>query len=325
MLRFFKSSHPAALLLIPLLAAFNAFSENLTTVEESFSYNLGITGVLLNLIPVGLQHTFFPIIVFILLIVISALLIRLDTVLGLSEKKNYLAPTIFLLLGIFPVPNPFLISILLGIIVFLPSLIPIYLSNRKDFAVNDYFHVGSFFALSAIFCPVFLIFILFPFTALLIIRPLIWNEWMSVVFGFVGIYILFFFVMYLSSGTIHAEQFLFVPKFSGFRLTLFDTFYYASQAILMTVLSVVSIFFLLRKYNTLNILRRKMFQLFFFAFVLSFIAFSTNNFEIEILLAGAIPLSFLFTYYFVSVKKSKIVEILFILMVLAHFAEIFIS
>jgi hypothetical protein len=313
MLRLFKNSHPLILIFIPILSGITAFSNFPQKIDIAHAQeNIGISTYLIKFIAESGITYLLPLTTFVLLILLSLLLIRLDFTLNFSGQRNFLTPLIFLILTGFSKSDELLIPVLISLLALVPVFFLLNNSNRKDFAADEYFKAGILTALSACFYPKYAWYLIFIFLSLLTIRPMIWREWAAVVMGFITPYLIIFPVIFMISGTVPVKNFTIIPDFYGLTIPKNHSFFSLFLILDFVLLIIISIYFLFRQYPSLNILKRKIFRLFFFFFIFAWIInFLSNQMNIESMISAAIPVSFLISYYFMGTKKKIFSEILF--------------
>ncbi len=324
MLRLFKSNHPIILIFIPILSGFISFHKLPKTADfTSRQANLGISELVLQIITNSGIPVLLPLSVFILLILISWIIIRLDMALNFTEQKNYMNPLFFLILTRFSNSPEALFSVLTGLLFILWIFFQILKTNRKDFAGDEYFKSGFLTAMAAIFYPKFAWYLVFVLISLLIFRPMIWREWVAVFLGFINPYIILFLIFFMSIGRLPIENYFDIPNFSATIFPKNNMLFSNFLAFYFIILIAVSASFLFRKYPNLNILKRKFFHLFTIFFILSWIIyFISTKPIIESLIPAAISVSFIISYYFTGTKKKIIPEIIFDLFLIIFLASL---
>jgi hypothetical protein len=202
------------------------------------------------------------------------------------------------------------------IIIYLNSLFNFY---RSDTAVFEVFDAGLFIGLASLFYwPCLLLFPL-TLTALFILRPFEWREWMvsfigvALPFLFFGT-ILFWFDM-LSVNSI-------IAILEPFYKVQFSTAYNGTYIILTAILAVIalaSLWRFSRDLNTFAKLRtRKFLAIIVWFFLFGVVSYLMASKRTMIGLSFlAVPLSVIISNYFLSLKNQIIAELMFLLLLAA--------
>ena len=194
----------------------------------------------------------------------------------------------------------------------------IYDIYRRDYALNRLYMAGFFVALSSMFWPPFAVFFIVIWVALSILRPFIGREWLVSLLGFLTPFLFVFTYYYV---------FYDITRLNALKETFFQNFsiqhsfvsvHYAYYIFfgLLFILIVLSSFKVIANFHKKKIKTRKYFEInwwIFFISVLLFVFFEHVSYEI--LYFMAIPVSFLLTEYFYSIRRNWYLNILLLLIV----------
>lgn len=191
----------------------------------------------------------------------------------------------------------------------------IFRTYRVEYALNEIYLSGFFIALAGFFCVPFLYFIVLLFISIIILRTFSLREWIVALLGFLTP-LFFLFVVY----------FVFIPEENGIllfnfvlkELTHVERFIKLdiSYIIFFSLLMLLTIIFstkIIANYQSKKIKTRKYFEInwwYFLIGVLIFSIFKRTSFEIIYIIS--IPISFLFTEYFYSVRNRTFLNIILI-------------
>jgi hypothetical protein len=154
-------------------------------------------------------------------------------------------------------------------------------------------------------------------------RQFSFREWLLTFTGFITPYLFSLAYFYIYSRIqdlfiMIQSNFIFDKSYKIFNL------YSVLYLIFLALIVILASINILKKYNKMKIGIRKFYKFFFWMFVYSLaIFFATPVASVEMLLITAIPLSFVYTNYLVSIKNEKSGNfLLLILIVLLVFMQI---
>ena len=197
--------------------------------------------------------------------------------------------------------NPVIIGTLFVFI----SINFLFNTYRTDYALNKIYIAGFFISIASLFWAPLAIFILLIWISLLILRPFIGREWVVGLLGFLTPF-LFIFVYYYVFAASQLDTLLssFLKSFTFTEgLTSLHFTYYIFYGFLGFILLLAS-YTILSNYQKKKIKNRKYFEINWWFFILSlglFLIFENVTYEIIYLIT--IPISFLLTDYFYTVKR----------------------
>lgn len=257
-------------------------------------------------------------ITFLLLILQAFLLVQFNRKYILINYRTFLPALFYVLVAGSFVPLQQINPVIIGTLFMFVAINFIYDIYRSDYALNRLYMAGFFVAVASMFWPPFAVFFIVIWIALTILRPFIGREWIVSLFGFVTPWFFVFTYYYV---------FLDIDQLQGLAENIFNHFsvmrtfvsvhyaYYIFYALLL-VLIVFASLTVIRNFHKKKIKTRKYFEInwwLFFVSIVLFVFFEHVSYEILYFLA--IPISFLLTEYFYSVRKKWILNILLLLLV----------
>ena len=251
---------------------------------------------------------------FLLTIVLGTLLVRLNTTYFFINQRTYL-PALFFILGasvIVPLQrvNPVLIA---GgfLMIALFRMFGTYKNPKTSF---QFFDAGIWIGLGSLFYANLIFYLPVLWIGMIILRPFIWREWLITIFGYITPVVLILAVHYLIRGEIldmlliFKENLLTPYHFGSFDLSHLLFFSFLGLLILIFSLQMI------RKISMRKISSRKYLKIMLWIFILTLIIyFFVPSASVELIFILFIPLSYLFTHFFISVRSAWLSDILFVL------------
>lgn len=193
----------------------------------------------------------------------------------------------------------------------------LFRTYRIDYALNEIYMSGFLIAIASFFWAPFIYFIILLFISLIIMRTFNLREWIIALLGFVTP-LFFMFVIY----------YVFVPEQDSLNLLYFviseltisenlihiDMPYYVFFSFLILLILVTSIK-IIGNYQSKKIKTRKYFEInwwYFFVAILLFAVLKRSSLDIIYLVA--LPVSFLLTEFFYSVRSKTVLNIILLLL-----------
>jgi hypothetical protein len=250
------------------------------------------------------------------MILISAFLInRLNLKFILIPERSYL-PSIFyvLLVSSFyktQTLNPALFSSFF-LLLAVERLLDSYKLEHLAYNIFDaalLIGLGSLFHFTVIF------FVAYIWAALLILRPFYWREWLYSVLGIIVPYIFLFGIYFVIR--IPFEK-IWEPILYNFKESnhLKLHYGYLIQFGYFTLVMIIASIHMMQVLSSIKILARRAFNMFLFFFLLSVaIPLIIPAASFEWIYVTAIPISFLLSHYFSSVRSNRVNELLFDLII----------
>lgn len=206
-----------------------------------------------------------------------------------------------------------------GILFLLWAFDLIYNTYRSEGNLEKLFFAGFFIATSSLFYFPLIYMGIVIFISLTILRPFIWREWVAPILGMLTPFLFVFTFYYLSDSlnsfrTIVIYQSQFDPgvKFLEFQSILF--------LLLVLIILLISSINLIKNFPKKKIKTRRYFLINFWIFLLSlviyFVFYQTSY---ELMYIGMVPLAFLFTDFFYSIKSKKAANFILLLFFMGLF------
>jgi hypothetical protein len=191
----------------------------------------------------------------------------------------------------------------------------ILLEYKNADSISGMFDLGLIIALGTLVYFPFVLFLLFLWFALIILKPFNWREWTSVVIGYVTVVFLLG-VYYYWNGKLTGFYEIWEPlsKAFPFYIKIQITDYIVLLPIVICML--LGVGYIRQNFFKSFVQVRKTFQLLFFLFVIASLSFYLKtDFRRNHFLLCVIPVSAVLAYYFASAKIKWIYESLFVLMI----------
>lgn len=314
-LKFFKSSQPVIIFVIPILAILlwlpNFLEPDKFVLQEELTmpFSQWLTEFLRN-----------NVIVYHILAVIfnttNAFLInRINNQHILISDRTYLPAFIYLFLSAFIVHSPYNLYLFISIFILLIVINRVFYVSTDKNLLNVFFESGFLIGIGALFIFNFWVFTFMVFISIMYLRPFYWREYVMVIIGFLTPF--FFAVVYYfligNLGAVHhffEKNFVVLPKFA---LTLKGVIFYSVIAFIFLT-SVISLnMHLIKK----KIITRKYYKIFLWLTLLPLVAFFIlPNITRDLFIFSSVPLAFIFANFYVSIKNRWIQEFMFIIFLL---------
>lgn len=264
-----------------------------------------------------------------LLILTGLFLNKIASEFGFLKERTQLPALFFILINsAFPGLHRLTPPILIGLL-FLWAMERILLSYRKENLSYHFFEASFLIAIASFFYLQILFFWPLVFVALVIMRPVIWREWITSLVGLILPYALLIGFWFLFRDDISGLLISMIDQFSiihsDMSFNLFVKLFLAMTGIMTISGSVLMI----QTLPVRKIFARKVFLFFFWMFLFSLFAYLIiSNSGIELILFASFPLAFLFSEYFLQMrfkKRREVAIMLFILVVSLSSYSVFIS
>lgn len=310
--RFYRGNSPAVIILIVLTGIIFWIPGFLVQTEPAlpfeflqmpffqFFYNQIGTGWVAKLIQL------------ILIVVTGFNLNRLNSEYGFLRERTQLPALIFILIN-----SAFLVLLRLtppifAGLLFLFAFEKILLSYRKENLSYNFFEAAFILSLATFFYLPLLFLWPFIFAGLIILRPVIWREWVLSFMGLILPFLLFFAVQFIRLGEIQSTFTMLIDQFSivrvNYQISIPNIVFLAWVGFLILLGSLTVI----RTIANRKIFSRKVLLFLFWIFVFSGVSWLLiENTNVEIIYFSAIPVSFLLSEYFLLMRSRRWREILF--------------
>ena len=313
-----KSNQPIVLILIVLtgfLMWFNSFLNPIGMNIPSDTFNMPLYEILTIFLS---KNALLSIIITFAFILLQALLlVQFNKKFIIINYRTYLPAFLYILIASSFVPLQRLNPVVFGMLFIYIAVYYIFGTYRVDFALEKLFTAGFFIAIASLFWAPFAVFFLLLLISLVILKPFIGREWMVGVLGFLTplLFTFVYYFVFLGEEQLNAlllsiiENFRLIKVFNQIHFAYYIFYGFLATLIMFASGSII------RNYQKKKIRIRKFFEinwwLFFIGTVL-FIFFRNVGYEVIFILS--MPVSFLLTDYFYTIKRSMYLDsILFIL------------
>lgn len=265
--------------------------------------------------------TSFSVFLTLLIVLLQAfLLVQFNKTYILINYRTYLPAFFYIIIASSFVHLQRINPVTLGAIFIFISINNLFNTYRSDYALNKLYLAGFFIAIASLFWTPFVFFVILIWISLLILRPFIGREWLVGLLGFLTPY-LFVFVYYFVFTSGEQIEMLVASLQQNLKISITFKLLHFSYYILfgfLFLLLILASYTLIVNFQKKKIRNRKYFEIswwIFFICIALLILFDTVGYEIIYILS--IPLSFLLTDYFYSVKKSWFLNLVLIVFYLS--------
>jgi len=321
LLRIYKSTQPIVILLIIFTVAVLwikplfyspfafAFDDNAMPFYETILRIL----VFINI------RILFPLISFILILVQSYLLIRINNKYRLIDSRTYL-PSLFYLLMVSSI-NPLYIfgPVYFAGIFLLMAIERVLASHKQDIALSHFFDASLLISLGSLFYFHLIYFIFILWIALVLMRTIKWREWMVTIIGALVPY-LFVFMVYFMVYNSPAHFFETIKsQYTKSTLTGFKQLStsYIIFVVYLLFLMIISSYHTFLVFQAKNISTRKYTSLLLWIFFISLIIYAlVPGVSLEIFLIVSFSIPYQLSHYFIMTRFKKLASLLFMVLFL---------
>jgi len=319
-LKFFKSGQPGLLFFIPILSVliwlkYFIFPQ---PVEMIFEPNpMPLYAWIASLIE-G-QIILSKLIALALLIFTALWISRLNTKFILLQHRTYLPSIIYILLVSSYLPLQQLSPVVFAALFLVLSIEIMFDTFKKEGLALEFFMAAFLVSIASLFYARSTFLMLVVWTALSVLRPVRWREWVFTFLGFLTPYI-FLFSWYYLSGQDLAEnwekiRYNFVHDRDWDYLNIYYLVFYFYVLLVVALASRK----MLGVFQKLKIYVRKFFRINFWIFAFIFTVFLTiYSGAIEMIYFIAIPVSYILSYYFFNIRSRFFGEIIFSLILASY-------
>ncbi|MBN2348577.1 MAG: hypothetical protein JXJ22_07065 [Bacteroidales bacterium] len=308
LIRLFKSNNPLAYLIIFLIVIVSWIPSIIQHQWMFFHFDYSPGILYKNIQPFLFLHKDFSIVfTFILVISISFLLVRLNIQFFFINVRTQLPALFYLVLvcAFFPLnrANPALLASLFIII----ALFKIFNSYKQDQLSYQYFDSAILISTGSLFYFNLIFFIPLLWTGLAILRNFKWREWVFTLVGVSLPYVFLFSYYYLTDRRLFILWENLYAQLTEENINYNFSTYFQLYLLFLLVLAAVASFMMIRKFGSKKIQARKYFTFLLFFFINSvLIYFLVPSAGIEIIYFSGIPLTYLFSHYFINVQNNLI-------------------
>ena len=320
MLSFFKSNNPAVVIfyIIYLVLFRVCFAFTTTDTNFVFEHREPLSVLLFGFLKNFSAYQTISMVLAAILCFVQALLINgIVNDNKILSKKNYLPGAVFIIFASFFKESLLLTPASVALTFLLICAARLFSLIRKEKAYGDVFDLGFLVALAALFYFPSVLFILFAFIGLAIMRPFNYREWLIVPMGFLSPFLLVFTYYYWNDkeAILLADIANLHPTGWLVRTALEHTDRLMIGAI--AVCTVVCLFLLPNSlYSSLIQVRKYANALVVFV-VLGFVAAALEQtIHLSHLVLLALPLSVITAMVFMQIKRNWLAEVMHIILIL---------
>lgn len=230
-------------------------------------------------------------------------------------KSSFLPALFFIVTSSVFTPFLFLSPPLVCNFLLLYLLHRILLEYKNSDSISGMFDLGLVIAIGTLIYFPFVLFLIFLWVALIILKPFNWREWASVIVGYITIVFLLG-VYYYWNDKLTSFYEIWKPLSNAFPfyIKIQITDYIVLLPIAACVL--LGVIYIRQNFFKSFVQVRKTFQLLFFLFAIAALSFYLKtDFRINHFLLCSIPVATVLAYYFASAKIKWIYEPLFLIIV----------
>lgn len=313
MLKILKGSQPALLIMIPVLTGLIWLKSFIQPPEIKLNYELFEMPFwhFINIHTADL-HIVREIIALILLIINALWLTRINTKFILIKARTYLPALFFGFICSGMVFLQDLNPALFAISFLIPAVERMFESYKEEELSYKYFEAALLISIGSMFYSRAALFMIIVWTALSILRSPNWREWALTIVGFLLPYIFLVFILYFTEKNIPDYFSKITMNFSITRGMEYLNLYYVIFFLFLLFLIGISSLQMIRSYQGLKIYARAYYKVLFWIFIFTLIFISVfYNQSAELIYFLAVPVSYILTFYFYSLKLNWLGEILF--------------
>lgn len=319
LLKLFRGTGPGVIVLIILITCgvwLTAFIK--PHLPESFHYDLNpmpLYSIMRNVaLSTALGGTLFS---FAVVLSMTFLLVNFNTVVFFINERTFLPSVIYVLLtALFPqyqVFNP----VLPASLILMFAIRRIMDAYRKNGTAYNFFDASLLISIGSLVYANLIWFGLLSLIGILLLRTVNVKEIMLALLGLCTPPAIIAGIYYVMGKDLYSL--LLATRFNLFGDSGHYTFSRVtfSGLVIIGILVLVSITYLVSVMHSKKIKSRKTFSLLIWTLIIAFgIYFSVPSVSVEIIYIAAIPLSYIFTHYFVFIKRKFLPELFFTALIL---------
>jgi len=263
---------------------------------------------------------------FLLLLIQSVFILKINREYILVQRQNYLPTLIFIIVASSFMElqriNPGIFANLFIILM----LDQVFASYKKRYVLNRLFMAGLFVGIASLFYSFAIVYLIIIWISLFLLRSINLREWFVPVFGVIFPYLFLFATYYIHEGlTITGlNETIKANLTNPVSITHYQIPYYIFYAILALFI-IFGSFSIIKKFPGRKIYIRKFFEILWWMFVIPVLMLIfMNQIYGEIIYLISVPVTFLIADYVNSIKNRALGNILF-LFLLASLAYVWVN
>lgn len=319
MLGYFKGNHQSLLIVIPLLTFFLWLPGIIEPSTENLQLDLNASFLFS---PIHSFQISYPIqgkfIAFILVIALGFLLSRLNITYYFIPNRTQLHTLFFVFLGSTYTTLQGITPTLLVTFLFIWVVFKLFGTFKKDQLCYEYFDIGLIIAVGSMIYVPFIFIVLFIWISMSTLRPFRLREWLFTLLGLMIPYFLLFTYYFFKGNSITVFLSHQIHFFTEKGIPFPFTSAYYPLYIIAGIYFIIGSFQMLRTFGIRKLHARKYFGIWLILFIMLVLMYLViPSAGIELLFIILIPVSFLFSNYFITTKTNTINNIFFILLILS--------
>ena len=314
-----KSNQPYVIVLIMIIGIliwFNSLFSSVAMAIPSDQLSMPFYDIFFGAINKNSQVS--VILAFVFVIIQAFLMVQFNKQNIVITNRTYLPAFFYIILTGSFVHMQRMNPVIIGSIFLFFSVRFIFRTYREDYALNKLYLAGFFIALASLFWAPFALFFFLIWISLTILRPFIGREWIVGILGYCTP-LLFVFTYYFVFNDDKLATIM-MNFFESFKLSY--SFHFLNNSynifyLFIALLIIISSYVLMLNFQKKKIKNRKFFVINWWIFAIGLISFILfKNIKYEMIYLLAIPVSFLFTDYFYSIKRTWMLDSILLVMFL---------
>lgn len=254
---------------------------------------------------------------FIIILIQSILLVQFNKKYILINYRTYLPAFFYILIASSFIQLQRLNPVIIGALFVYFAIDYLFGTYRSEYALNKLYLAGFFISIASLFWAPFATLFILIWISLTVLRPFIGREWLVSLLGFITPY--FFIIVYyfvFSENYLHTFFDIFLSNFVLIKHFYHLHFSYYIFYSLLSILIIIASFNIVRNLQKKKIKTRKFYLINWWLFMMGLLLFVLfKNIKYEIVYLLAIPVSYLLTDYFYSIKRNWTINVITILLI----------
>ncbi|TVR74310.1 MAG: hypothetical protein EA408_03025 [Marinilabiliales bacterium] len=306
LLRLLKYNTTIGYLLIPLLAVAAWLPSMMSPGYDRMVFDnapMPLYGLLADYLPHSSLAS--KIVALVLLTASGFYLIRINNKYMLLQERTLLPAFLFVTIICSMAPLHRLHPALISMIFFVPAIEKLLDSYKAERLSYNYFEASFLIGLGSLFYFNLIWYIIIVWVALLILRPVIWREW---VFSVIGAATPWFFLVAGDLLLNESAEYTWALVTANFNMRDVYDFAHLPEMIYFGFLLLVVLFAsrkMARSMGVMKVIIRKIFLIFFWVYAVGAAAyFLVETANIEMVVPATLPVAFLLSHYLLSFRKT---------------------
>jgi len=317
--KLFNTKHPFILILIFIIdfvfSLFFYFNSN-TTIGDAHIYKSVFNNFFFNL---NYNYNLLSRILFLIIVFSQALYLSyLNKKHFFISERTFLPSILYLLIMSLNKNTQEFSGVILSNFFIFFIIDQLFSSYKKKNAITNFFNSGIFLAVATLLYFDNVFFMIVIFIGFIIIRQFYWREWAAGFVGFLSVFIIYFLLTFIIFGNLDFNKYTYYFTKVISIVRSYKNIIFLSYIFLILFLAIIN---LIKKYGTKKISTRKYMLIFIWILLTNIVLFFTINFlDFRILFISFMPVSYLFTMYFINLRSRIWQEILFSILIFSYIA-----